>query len=273
MPAPTIGGPAHSRATARPPSRRSQSAVGRWSWTWDAGPGCAHGSLLDKVGPQGSVVGIEESPEMVAVARERIDQEGWSNVTVVQSSAEDAQIALTADAALFCAVHDILQSQGALRNVLSKLRPGAQGGRWRRQVGRPVDDGREHASDDAARSLCAELRGVPAAVASSRATARGRAGPRASARQRLYPDRPGAAGPGQRPLAANGGAGRVPRGPGPRGPGAPRPGCPAGAVPGGPGGRGAPQLRVRLGYAGCCPGLARPTSRPRAGRGRTTAAR
>ena len=98
------------------------------------GTGLCHGSLLDKVGPQGSVVGIEESPEMVAVARERIEQEGWSNVTVVQSSAEDAQIAQMADAALFCAVHDILQSRGALRNVLSKLRPGgrvaAGGGKW-----------------------------------------------------------------------------------------------------------------------------------------------
>jgi len=98
------------------------------------GTGLCHGSLLDKVGPQGSVVGIEESPDMVAVARERIEQEGWDNVTVVQSSAEDAQLTLTADAALFCAVHDILQSHDALVNVLGKLRPGARvaagGGKW-----------------------------------------------------------------------------------------------------------------------------------------------
>ena len=98
------------------------------------GTGLCHGPLLDKVGPEGSVVGIEESPEMAAVARERIEQEGWRNVTVVQSPAEDAQIASTADAALFCAVHDILQSPGALRNVLSTLRPGAAvaagGGKW-----------------------------------------------------------------------------------------------------------------------------------------------
>jgi hypothetical protein len=71
---------------------------------------------------------------MAAMARERIEQEGWCNVTVVQSSAEDAQIASMADAALFCAVHDVLQSQDALRNVLSKLRPGAGvaagGGKW-----------------------------------------------------------------------------------------------------------------------------------------------
>lgn len=71
---------------------------------------------------------------MVAVAREHIEHEGWRNVTVVQSRAEDAEIALTADGALFCAVHDILQSPEALRNVMSKLRPGAWvaagGGKW-----------------------------------------------------------------------------------------------------------------------------------------------
>jgi demethylmenaquinone methyltransferase/2-methoxy-6-polyprenyl-1,4-benzoquinol methylase len=90
--------------------------------------------LQEKVGPQGGVVGIEESPEMVAVARERIASEGWRNVSVVEAPVEDAQLAVTADAALFCAVHDILQSPGALRNVLGRLRPGAWvaagGGKW-----------------------------------------------------------------------------------------------------------------------------------------------
>jgi hypothetical protein len=46
---------------------------------------------------------------MAAVAREHIAAEGWRNVTVVQSPAEDAEITVPADAALFCAVHDILQ--------------------------------------------------------------------------------------------------------------------------------------------------------------------
>src|ERR1700736_601102 len=98
------------------------------------GTGLCCGLLREKVGPRGAVVGIEESPEMVAVAREHIASEGWRNVTVVQSGAEDAQIAVTADAALFCAVHDILQSPDALRNVLDHLRPGARvaagGGKW-----------------------------------------------------------------------------------------------------------------------------------------------
>jgi demethylmenaquinone methyltransferase/2-methoxy-6-polyprenyl-1,4-benzoquinol methylase len=98
------------------------------------GTGLCFGPLRDKVTTRGGVVGIEESPEMVAVAREHVAEEGWLNVMVVQSRAEDAEIAFTADAALFCAVHDILQSPGALRNVLGKLRPGAWvaagGGKW-----------------------------------------------------------------------------------------------------------------------------------------------
>jgi demethylmenaquinone methyltransferase/2-methoxy-6-polyprenyl-1,4-benzoquinol methylase len=98
------------------------------------GTGLCCGLLREKVGPQGGVVGIEESPEMAAVAREQIAREGWRNVTVVQSSAEEAEIAVTADAALFCAVHDILQSPEALRNVMNGLRPGARvaagGGKW-----------------------------------------------------------------------------------------------------------------------------------------------
>ena len=98
------------------------------------GTGLCCGLLRDKVGPEGGVVGIEESPEMAAVAREHIACEGWDNVTVVQAQAEDAEIGLTADAALFCAVHDILQSRDALRNVLTRLRPGAWvaagGGKW-----------------------------------------------------------------------------------------------------------------------------------------------
>src|SRR6266704_4337706 len=98
------------------------------------GTGLCSGLLRDMVGPQGGIVGIEESPEMAAVAREHIACQGWDNVTVVQAPAEDAEIGLTADAALFCAVHDILQSPDALRNVVTRLRPGAWvaagGGKW-----------------------------------------------------------------------------------------------------------------------------------------------
>jgi trans-aconitate methyltransferase len=98
------------------------------------GTGLCCGLLREKVGPEGTVIGIEESPEMAAVAREHVSREGWSNVTIVQSPAEEVQLEQTADAALFCAVHDILQSPHALANVAAKLCPGAWvaagGGKW-----------------------------------------------------------------------------------------------------------------------------------------------
>ncbi len=98
------------------------------------GTGLCFGLLLAKVGPHGHVIGIDESPEMALLARQRAAHSGWPNVTVVQSRAEDAEIAVTADAAVFCAVHDILQSPDALRNIVAHLRPGswvaAGGGKW-----------------------------------------------------------------------------------------------------------------------------------------------
>jgi trans-aconitate methyltransferase len=98
------------------------------------GTGLCCGLLREKVGPDGDVVGIEESPEMAAVALEHITREGWGNVTVVQAPAEEAEVGRTADAALFCAVHDILQSPDALANIVATLRPGAWvaagGGKW-----------------------------------------------------------------------------------------------------------------------------------------------
>jgi hypothetical protein len=53
---------------------------------------------------------------------------------VLQAPAECAAIECAADAALFCAVHDILQSSQALKNIVTALRPGAWvaagGGKW-----------------------------------------------------------------------------------------------------------------------------------------------
>jgi ubiquinone/menaquinone biosynthesis C-methylase UbiE len=98
------------------------------------GTGLCCGLLREKVGPEGEVVGIEESPEMAAVACERVTREGWDNVRVIQAPAEEAEIGRAADAALFCAVHDILQSPQALKNIVATLRPGAWvaagGGKW-----------------------------------------------------------------------------------------------------------------------------------------------
>ena len=55
-------------------------------------------------------------------------------MTLIESDADSADIRGSADAALFCATHDVLQSAGAIRNVLGHVRPGgrcaAVGAKW-----------------------------------------------------------------------------------------------------------------------------------------------
>jgi SAM-dependent methyltransferase len=98
------------------------------------GTGLCFPLLRERIGPRGCIVGIDASADMVALARERVAREGWRNVVVMRSPVADAQIPVTADAALFCAVHDVMRSPAALRNVADRLRPGgwiaAGGGKW-----------------------------------------------------------------------------------------------------------------------------------------------
>jgi demethylmenaquinone methyltransferase/2-methoxy-6-polyprenyl-1,4-benzoquinol methylase len=88
--------------------------------------------LRDAVGARGRLVGIEQSPDMIARAGERLGPA--VDVTLIEAPAEEADVPLRADAALFCGTHDILRSERALRNVLRQLRPGARvvagGAKW-----------------------------------------------------------------------------------------------------------------------------------------------
>ena len=92
--------------------------------------GCGTGlsfELLERgVGGGGRIVGIEQSPEMIAHARQRVRQHRWRNVSLLGAPVEEAAIRVRADAALFHFTHDILQRPEAVANVLRHLRPGAR---------------------------------------------------------------------------------------------------------------------------------------------------
>ncbi len=100
--------------------------------------GCGTGLCLPllqrKVGASGVIVGIDESEQMLQVAGERVAAHGWDNVRLVAAPVARAPIEGTADGALFCAVHDVLQSTAALDHIFAHLRPGAPvaaaGGKW-----------------------------------------------------------------------------------------------------------------------------------------------
>ena len=98
------------------------------------GTGLCFGFLRDKIGSTGHILGIDASAPMLDLAEGRVRSNEWDNVTLLQAPLEDAQIPVTADAALFSATHDILQSRPALENVFRHLRPGAwvaaSGGKW-----------------------------------------------------------------------------------------------------------------------------------------------
>jgi len=91
--------------------------------------GCGTGLCLPllqlKVGPTGEIVGIDASDEMLEVAAARVAEHGWGNVRLIAAPVADAPIEVVADAAVFCAVHDVMQSRAALGNVFDHLRPGA----------------------------------------------------------------------------------------------------------------------------------------------------
>jgi SAM-dependent methyltransferase len=90
------------------------------------GTGLSLQALQAGVGEGGRIVGIEQSPEMLERARERVRLQGWRNVTLLAAPVEEASIPGHADAALFHFTHDVLQRPEAVANVLAHLRPGAR---------------------------------------------------------------------------------------------------------------------------------------------------
>jgi len=90
------------------------------------GTGLSFAALEGLVGAAGSIVGIEQSPEMLERARARAAENNWKNVTLISASVEEAAIPFAADAALFHFTHDIMRTARALANVVGHLKPGAR---------------------------------------------------------------------------------------------------------------------------------------------------
>ena len=91
--------------------------------------GCGTGlsfELLElAVGSGGHIIGIEQCPEMLDVARARVVQQGWKNVTLLNAPVEASNIQNQADAALFHFTHDILRNPEAISHVVQGLKSGA----------------------------------------------------------------------------------------------------------------------------------------------------
>ncbi len=90
------------------------------------GTGLSFESLKAQVGEQGSIIGIEQCPQMLDKARERVAAHGWQGIKLLGEPVDEAPLTGQADAAIFHFTHDILRHPEAIANVMHHLKPGAR---------------------------------------------------------------------------------------------------------------------------------------------------
>lgn len=90
------------------------------------GTGLSFPLLVEAVGPNGKVIGIDQSPEMLTRARILVARHQWPNVTLMNAPAAEVKTPAPANAALFHYTHDIMREPAALENIVAQLKPGAR---------------------------------------------------------------------------------------------------------------------------------------------------
>jgi demethylmenaquinone methyltransferase/2-methoxy-6-polyprenyl-1,4-benzoquinol methylase len=93
------------------------------------GTGINFGEVLERIGPDGRLVGVDVSAEMLSQARGRVRAEGWGNVELVEAAVGEAPLEPGSfDAALLSYTHDVLRTPAAVAQVVAALRPGGRVG-------------------------------------------------------------------------------------------------------------------------------------------------
>lgn len=98
------------------------------------GTGLSFPLIEEGIGPEGRLIGVDLSADMLAKARGKVVEAGWQNVTLIEAAVDEAAIPVEVDAVFFHFTHDVMRSQAALENVFSHAKPGARvvsaGGKW-----------------------------------------------------------------------------------------------------------------------------------------------
>ncbi|MFQ5933216.1 MAG: class I SAM-dependent methyltransferase [Dehalococcoidia bacterium] len=90
------------------------------------GTGLSFELIQNYIGPEGQIIGVELSPEMLAGAREKLERKRWANVTLIQSTAEAVELSTNVDAALAFFTPEIISSPRAIKRTMEALRPGGR---------------------------------------------------------------------------------------------------------------------------------------------------
>ena len=84
--------------------------------------------IEERIGPTGRLIGVDLSPDMLERARRRVEDHGWTNVTLIEASIEQADLPNEIDAALFSLTHDVMRMRPAVDNVWSHVKAGGRVG-------------------------------------------------------------------------------------------------------------------------------------------------
>lgn len=98
------------------------------------GTGYCFAQEMAAIGHDGCLLAFDHSADLLAVARSRVADAGWCNVVMLNARADavDFRVEIARrrvaapSALLFSYVHDVMQSEAALDNLLSQATPGAR---------------------------------------------------------------------------------------------------------------------------------------------------
>ncbi len=90
------------------------------------GTGLSFSLIRERIGSSGELIGVDLSPHMLSLARERVRRERWKNVALIESAVERADIGGHYDAILFHYTHDVLRSPLAIQRVFAHAKPCAR---------------------------------------------------------------------------------------------------------------------------------------------------
>lgn len=98
------------------------------------GSGFCFAQVMEAIGTGGCLLAFDHSAALLAVAHGRVAHAGWRNIVLLEARAETVnfrdEIARRGiappSALLFSYVHDVMQSEAALDNILSQAAPGAR---------------------------------------------------------------------------------------------------------------------------------------------------
>lgn len=90
------------------------------------GTGASFPYLENVIGESGRIVGIEPSKSMISVARDRVKNEGWKNIVLLENTVEEVVEPQKYDGALLFAMQDVFNSLEGIKKIHALLREGAR---------------------------------------------------------------------------------------------------------------------------------------------------